>query len=62
MRIAKQENVPAYIIFSNATLQDMANKAPVTAEEFLEVSGVGQAKAELYGEIFMAEIKKYQTL
>lgn len=59
MRIAKQEKVPAYIIFSNLTLQDMAAKAPETIEEFLEVSGVGQVKAELYGEIFTEEIKKY---
>ncbi len=59
MRIAKQEKVPAYIIFSNAALQDMAAKAPETIEEFLEVNGVGQAKAEMYGEIFTAEIRKY---
>lgn len=62
MRIAKKENVPAYIIFSNATLQDMANKAPVNIEEFMEVSGVGQVKAQLYGEIFTEEIKKYLSI
>ena len=62
MRIAKKENVPAYIIFSNATLQDMAQKAPVTIDEFMTVSGVGEVKAELYGEIFITEIKKYLSL
>ncbi len=61
MRLAKQEKVPAYIIFSNATLQDMAEKAPETIEEFMEVNGVGNAKAELYGEIFINEIKKYKS-
>ncbi len=61
MRLAKQEKVPAYIIFSNATLQDMAEKAPETIEEFLEVNGVGNAKAQLYGDIFISEIKKYKS-
>ncbi len=59
MRAAREENVPAYIVFSNATLQDMAEKAPVTMEEFLSVSGVGQVKAQAYGELFISEIKKY---
>lgn len=59
MRIAKKEKLPAYIVFSNATLNDMAKKAPVNIEEFMDVYGVGQAKAELYGDIFIQEIKKY---
>lgn len=62
MRIAKQQGVPAYVIFSNATLQDMAEKAPVTTEEFLEVSGVGQVKAQLYGDIFIEKIKNYLSV
>lgn len=59
-RIAREENVPAYIVFSNSTLQDMAAKAPATPEAFLEVSGVGRYKAERYGETFLAEIKRYK--
>lgn len=51
--------MPAYIVFSNATLQDMAKKAPVTKEEFLNVSGVGKYKAERYGQAFITAIKKY---
>lgn len=61
MRLAREEKVPAYIIFSNATLQDMAEKAPETMEEFMEVSGVGEVKASLYGEIFISEIIKYRS-
>lgn len=56
---AKKEGMPAYIVFSNATLQDMAEKAPVTMEDFLNVSGVGRYKAERYGQTFIAAIKKY---
>lgn len=55
--IAIEENVPAYIVFSDATLKDMETKLPQTEEEFLQVSGVGQAKNEKYGQRFLAAIK-----
>ena len=55
-QIAQQENVPAYIVFSNATLMDMAVKAPRTMAEFLDVSGVGETKAARYGEVFLKAI------
>ena len=58
-QLAGEAKVPAYIVFSNATLQDMAEKAPVTMEEFLAVSGVGRFKAEKYGEVFLTLIKRY---
>ena len=60
LEIAKEENVPAYVIFSNATLQDMVMKEPVTMEEFIRVSGVGKYKAEHYGKAFIAAIQKYK--
>ena len=60
LELAKEENVPAYVIFSNATLQDMVMKEPVTMEEFLRVSGVGKYKAEHYGKAFIAAIQKYK--
>lgn len=58
-RLAQKESVPAYVIFSNATLTDMAAKAPRTTEEFLEVSGVGEVKAKRYGAIFLRIINDY---
>lgn len=60
MTIARQENVPAYVVFSNATLMDMADKAPCSMVEFLEVSGVGEVKAERYGQMFLDAIAAYQ--
>lgn len=57
-KLAQQENVPAYIIFSNASLADMATKAPRNMAEFLEVSGVGKVKASRYGSAFLEEIAK----
>lgn len=49
LQLARQEEVPLYVIFSNATLADMARRRPQTMEEFLSVSGVGEVKARKYG-------------
>ena len=59
-RLAKEAQVPAYVIFSNATLEDMAAKLPKTMEQFLTVSGVGEVKAKRYGNAFLTEIRKYK--
>ncbi len=60
LKIALEEKVPAYIVFTNATLQDMAAKRPSTMTEFLNISGVGERKAKQYGEKFLSEIKKHK--
>jgi ATP-dependent DNA helicase RecQ len=59
-RLARAEGVPAFIIFSNATLVDMADRRPRTTAEFLTVSGVGQTKAQRYAEPFLAAIRAFQ--
>ena len=59
-RIAREESVPAYIVFSNAALADMAAKAPGTMAEFLQVSGVGAVKAARYGERFLRVIADHR--
>ncbi len=51
--IAKQNEIPAYIVFSDKTLKDMSIKHPKTKEEMLEVNGVGEVKFERYGEEFL---------
>ncbi|MGE4486148.1 MAG: HRDC domain-containing protein, partial [Oscillospiraceae bacterium] len=58
-RLAQEAGVPAYIIFSNAALNDMAAKRPRTMPEFLDVSGVGEIKAGRYGEVFLKAIAEY---
>ena len=60
-RLAAAEGVPAYVVFSNATLADMAAKAPRTMEDFLDVSGVGEVKAARYGEAFLKVIAAYES-
>ena len=57
--IAHEKNVPAYIVFSNAALADMAAKAPRTMSEFLDVSGVGEVKAAQYGDEFLKVITAF---
>ena len=58
-RIAQEQGVPAYIVFSNATLLDMAAKQPCSMEELMDVSGIGHVKAERYGAAFLHEISRY---
>ena len=57
-RLAQEANIPAYVIFSNATLNDMALKAPRNMKEFLTVDGVGEIKAQRYGKAFLNIIRK----
>lgn len=54
LRLAQEEGVPLYMIFSNATLADMARRRPRDREEFLMVSGVGEVKAQKYAAAFLA--------
>ena len=54
---AKEIKKPAYIILSNATLVDLATRQPVTREELLSISGIGEKKMELYGDEIVQIIK-----
>ena len=53
MEIAREIAKPAYVVFSDATLIDMAKKRPADREEMLGVSGVGEVKYEKFGEAFL---------
>ena len=57
--LAKEAGIPAYMVFSNATLQDMAKKKPRTLTDFKRVSGVGELKASWYGKAFLERIREY---
>lgn len=59
--LARDENVPAYIIFSDASLKDMEDQEPTTEAEFLQISGVGQAKLEKYAADFLKVITTHIT-
>ncbi|QXP54442.1 DNA helicase RecQ [Cellulophaga sp. HaHa_2_95] len=55
-KIALEEDIPAYLVFSDATLQAIEQSRPLSDDEFLEISGVGQRKLEVYGDLFIKEI------
>jgi ATP-dependent DNA helicase RecQ len=57
--IADQNNIPAYIVFSDKTLQAMTETMPTDKISMLEVSGVGQQKYATYGQIFIDEISGF---
>jgi ATP-dependent DNA helicase RecQ len=58
-RLAKEEGVPAYVIFSDRSLIDMAAKRPTTVNGFGEIHGVGQAKLDRYADAFLEVLKAH---
>jgi ATP-dependent DNA helicase RecQ len=58
-KLAKEEGVPAYVIFSDRSLIDMAAKRPVTVRAFGEIHGVGQAKLDRYADAFLDVLKAH---
>ncbi|MBL1233344.1 MAG: DNA helicase RecQ [Flavobacteriales bacterium] len=57
--LAKELKLPPYVIFQDPSLEDMATRYPVTTEELTNITGVGQGKAEKYGEEFLEVIAQY---
>ncbi|MEY8386071.1 DNA helicase RecQ [Oscillospiraceae bacterium 38-13] len=60
-RLAQEAGIPAYMVFSNASLADMVSLRPLNMEEFLRVSGVGRVKAERYGRVFLQAIQDWRA-
>src|SRR4030095_3242223 len=58
-RLADERNVPAYVIFSDVSLREMARNYPTTATEFRRIAGVGEQKLKDFAEAFLSEIKNY---
>lgn len=58
-RLAAQHGVPAFLIFSDATLKDMSARKPRSREEMLRVKGVGESKIRMYGAEFLRQIEQY---
>lgn len=57
--LARKENVPAYIIFSDATLLELATYLPLSLDEIRRISGFGEVKIARYGGVFLANIAEY---
>ena len=58
-KLADERNVPAYVIFSDVSLREMARNYPTTATEFRRIPGVGEQKLKDFAETFLSEIKNY---
>ncbi|MGO5361382.1 RecQ family ATP-dependent DNA helicase [Collinsella bouchesdurhonensis] len=60
--LAQEMQVPSYVVFPDKTLRALCRQRPHSFDELLEVSGIGEKKAESFGERFMAEIAAFEEL
>lgn len=60
--LADEQDVPPYIIFNDATLTEMVERAPLNHQQFAQILGVGERKLELYANDFLAVIADIQTI
>ncbi|MEQ9063003.1 MAG: DNA helicase RecQ [Vicingaceae bacterium] len=58
-KVAKELNLPPYVIFQEPSLEDMSTRYPINMEELTNIAGVGQGKAQKFGKSFLNLIKKY---
>mgnify|MGYP000773195313 FL=1 len=58
-KVAKQHNLPPFVVFQDPSLEDMSIQYPVTLDEMQNISGVGVGKARKFGEEFIRLIKAY---
>jgi ATP-dependent DNA helicase RecQ len=54
--IADKKDIPAFVVFSDATLADMAQRRPINKSQMMDVSGIGEQKMQQYGNVFIDEI------
>src|SRR5258706_7482468 len=59
-RLADERGVPLYIVFSDASLRQMAREYPSNEAEFGQISGVGEQKLKRFGKVFLSAIAKYR--
>ena len=60
-QIADRENIPPYIVFSDASLQEMALYQPMNNAEMLQINGVGAVKLERFGQAFLSVIRDHKN-
>jgi ATP-dependent DNA helicase RecQ len=61
LKLARERNVPSYVIFHDATLIELSRRRPVTREAFAEVHGVGARKLDRFAEPFLATIRRHEA-
>ena len=58
-RLAAEKKLPAYLIFNDATLREICARKPQSREELLSVKGVGEVKADQYGQAFLRLVREF---
>ena len=58
-KVAKNKNLPPFVIFQDPSLEDMCMQYPITLEELTNITGVGTGKAQRFGKEFVEVIKQY---
>lgn len=59
LEISQKESIPAFAVFNDASLREMEKKQPLNLQDFIKISGVGEHKREVYGEIFLNAIREF---
>ena len=59
LEISKKRNIPPFIVFSDASLIDMARLKPKNERDFLKIKGVGEKKLSQYGDLFIGKIIEF---
>jgi len=59
-QIADENNIPPYIVFSDATLKELSRYFPVTREDMLQIKGIGEKKFEQFGDVFLSAIQTWR--
>ncbi|RVI45040.1 HRDC domain-containing protein, partial [Sinorhizobium meliloti] len=60
LSLAREMDVPPYVVFPDTTLIALAKRRPRDFEELLDVPGIGESKRERYGEAFLAVIEAFE--
>ena len=60
-KLAKEAEVPPYVIFGDRTLEDIAIKKPVVFSQLTDIYGIGEIKAERYGDAIISIVREHQT-
>jgi len=60
LELARTRKLPPYMIFNDKTLREMVRGEPTSRDELLEIHGVGERKAERYGETFLSAIRAFE--
>jgi len=59
--LAQEENIPAYMVFHDSTLKEIALRRPLTSEKLIQISGIGSVKYQKYGDILLKIVHEFTT-